>query len=179
MKKILLLFLVILPLMGMAQLSFSVKGEGYKLISAESKEEGSGFGGAVEMLYTKEWMNEDKRWSYQVRLGVKSMPLEIHSEFYNTDIRYTETVFYFSGGGTALLSEKNGDILFYYLTIGWSKISKSPYVGVTLELQGVNLSRKSVWKHNLNPYVSFGVLRGFLNESAHIQMTTGLAYKFY
>lgn len=163
------------------EFSFGLSFDGCKFVSADGKAEGNCISYGAEVMYTLYQPNErgvPYAHSWHVRAGIRSLPLTIWNEELSQTVKYNETLLYSTMGGAAILSDKYGDVLYYGLSLGWTTTSKSPWVAVKLELQGINLYKKNVWRHNLNPYVQFGVLRGYRNDSSHAQLTTGLTYKF-
>ena len=167
---------------GYGQLTVSIYGEGCKFISAAGIPQGQCYSIGFEGMYTKytELREDEKRsdLGFHIRGGFKIMPLEIFSEQFYTNIRYTESVFYVGLGGVSVLSEKYGDELYYFLQIGQTTVSKSLYFAFKTELQGVNLNRRKKWNYNLCPFLSIGAYRGWRNyESYHLQILTGISFK--
>lgn len=163
--------------------TFGVSFDGCKFVSADGRPEGQCISFGVEGMYTLYMPNkqgESYAHSWHVRAGVRSLPLTIFNEQIGSNVKYTETLLYGMLGGAAILSDEHGDVLYYGLCLGWTTESKSPWVALKLELQGANLSRKikHKWKYNLNPYVQAGVITGYGNLSGHLQLTTGLTFKF-
>lgn len=164
-------FLLVLLIVGTAQPIVEIPLERGGIISAEGKPHGYAWGYGLELGYSF-------KSNHSVRIGYKFMPLEIYSEVWNTQIRYTEEVFYASMGAQITTGTKS-DYFYPQVIIGKTKLSNKLFVGFKGELQGINLYRKDKERYNLNPFVSFNMMWGFKNEaSAHILLSTGLAFKF-